>query len=324
MLRQWRERFRMGGGGSRSGGGAGRGPISLPLIVGLLFFGWLLSGVYSVDEGENGVVTRFGDYAYTTTPGMHWHLPAPMEAARVINVTRQRTAQIGFSEDSADIPDESQMITGDRNIVQIQFIAYYNVSDVVAFAFNVRNPETAVRQVAESAMREVIGQRQLDLIMTTERNAVEQGVLDLIQRTLTEYDSGVQVVRVELRRPDAPQEVSQAFNDVLDARQDAETAVNNANRDTARILNDARAYREQVVRQATGEADRFIAVHSEYRQAPQVTRDRLYLETMERVYRNGNLMILDQRGGAVPYLPLDGMIRRNAPQASPPAQRGGR
>jgi membrane protease subunit HflK len=319
MLRRWRERFRFGGGGDGGEGrGPGaRGPISLPLIAAILFLGWLLTGVYFVDEGEQAVITRLGDYNRTTGPGAHWHAPAPIEAARVINVTGQRTAEIGFTTGNqdrvADNPDESLMITGDRNIVEIHFRIYYNIKDAEDFVFNVREPDTAVRNVAESAMREVIGRRQLEPIITTERGAVEEGVETLMQQVLDEYQSGVQVLQVELLRAAAPSAVIEAFNDVVNAGQDAETLTNNAERDRARIVNEAQAYREQMVRQATGEADRFIAVYAEYRQAPQVTRDRLYLETMERVYQRGNLIILDQRGGAVPYLPLDGMVRRNAP-----------
>ena len=155
-------------------------------------------------------------------------------------------------------------------------------------------------------------------IITTERAAIEQAVEELSQTTLNEYNIGVSLLGIELLPAAAPPEVSEAFNDVVNARQEAETAVNNAERQTATIINEAQAYREQVVREATGEGERFIAVHAEYRQAPQVTRDRLYIETMERVYRRGNLIILDQRGGAVPYLPLDNMVRRNAPATTAP------
>ncbi len=319
LMRQWRERFRFGGGGGGAPGAGGRSPISLPLIAGILFVGWLLTGIYFVDEGEQAVVMRLGDYHRTTGPGAHWHMPTPIEAARVINVTGQRTSEIGFvsrNQDAiVDNPDESLMITGDRNIAEIHFRIYYNIKDAEAFVFNVREPDTAVRNVAESAMREVIGRRQLEPIITTERGAVEQGVEELMQQVLDEYESGVQVLQVELLRAAAPSAVIEAFNDVVNAGQDAETLTNNAERDRARIVNEAQAYRERVVREATGEAERFVAVHAEYRQAPQVTRDRLYLETMERVYQRGNLIILDQRGGAVPYLPLDGMVRR-----TPPAQ----
>ena len=313
LLRQWRERFRIGGGSGA--GGAGRG-FSWPLIAGIFVIGWLLTGVYTVDEGERGVITRFGEFNRQTGPGIHVHLPAPIEARQVINVTGQRTTEIGLvtrNNQSTDVPDESLMITGDRNIVEVHFRIYYNIKEVSDFAFNIREPDNAVRQVAESAMREVIGRRQLEPIITTERGAVEQDVETLMQQVLDEYEAGVQVLQVELLRAAAPSAVIEAFNDVVNAGQDAETARNNAERETSRIVNEAQAYRERVVREATGEAQRFVAVHNEYRQAPQVTRDRLYLETMERVYRNGNLVILDSRSGAVPYLPLEGMVRRNTP-----------
>jgi modulator of FtsH protease HflK len=329
MLRQWRERFRGSGGGGSAGSGDGRRGVSAPLVAGILIVGWLLSGVYIVDEGERGVVTTFGDYSTTTGPGIHWHLPAPIQSRQVFNVTGQRTDEVGCvtrGQDCEDRPDESLMITGDRNIVEVHFRIYYNIKDVVAFAFNVRDPVRqpngdpgAVRQVAESAMREVIGRRELEPIITTERAAVEQDVEELMQQVLDEYQSGVQVLQVELLSAAAPPAVIEAFNDVVNAGQDAEAAVNNANQEAARIVNAAQAYKERVVREATGEAERFTSVYDEYRQAQQVTRDRLYIETMERVYHNGNLIILDQRGGAVPYLPLDSLIRRPA-AAAPPVQ----
>lgn len=323
-----RERFRFGGGGGGSGGGSARGPLSMPLIAALLIGGWMLTGVYTVNEGEQAVITTLGKYSRSSGPGIHIHAPAPFEARQVVNVTGQRTDEIGIvsrGETSTDNPAESLMITGDRNIVEIHFRIYYNIKNVVDFAFNVRTPVTtaggepgAVRQVAESAMREVIGQRELVPIITTDRAAVELAVEQLMQQTLDEYESGVQVLRVELLRAAAPSAVSEAFNDVLNAGQDAETAVNNAERETAQIINQAQAYREQVVREATGEAQRFTAVYEQYRQAPQVTRDRLYLETMERVYQRGELIVLDQRAGAVPYLPLDSLARRTPPAAAQP------
>jgi membrane protease subunit HflK len=327
MMRQWRERIGMGGsgGGSRSGGRRG---IPWQALGAVLLGGWIFSGVYTVNETQQAVITQLGKYSRTTGPGIHWHLPPPFEARQVVDVTSQRTDEIGCvtrGEECQDRPDESLMITGDRNIVEVHFRIYYNIKDVEDFAFIVREPEAAVRAVAESAMREVIGRRQLEPIITTERAAVETDVSALTQQVLDEYQSGVQVIRVELLSASAPPAVIEAFNDVVNAGQDAEAARNNAERETARIVNAAEAYKEQVVREAAGEAQRFNSVYAEYRQAPQVTRDRLYLETMERVYRNGNLVILDQRGGAVPYLPLDGMIRRDRPQtAQPQAEQGGR
>lgn len=322
MLRQFRERFSGGGGGASGSAGAPRRGPSWRLILALLAGGWLLSGVYTVDETQQAVITRFGEYNRTTVPGIHWHIPAPIETRQVVDVTSQRTEEIGCATrngECQDVASESLMITGDRNIVEIHFRIYYNIADAVKFAFNVRDPVSrgdepgAVRQVAESAMREEIGRRQLEPVITTERAAVELRVAELTQQVLDEYESGLQVLRVELLSASAPPAVIDAFNDVVRAGQDAEGAVNNANRETAQIFNAAQAYKEQVVREATGEAQRFTSVYDEYRRAPQVTRDRLYIETMERVYRAGNLIILDQRGGAVPYLPLDSMVHRERP-----------
>lgn len=330
MLRRFRERMGVGGGSGGSGGARGAKPFPWPLLAVVLVGGWLLSGLYTVDEGEQVVITRLGDYSRTSGPGIHWRIPSPIEASQKENVTGQRVDEIGFTtvnRQARDNSDESLMITGDRNIVEVHFRVVYNIKNVYDFVFNVRSPVNnnstqelgAVRQVAESAMREVIGQRNLEQIITTDRAAVEQAVEELTQATLDDYRSGVQVLQVELLRAAAPGAVIEAFNDVVNAGQDAETLINNAERDTARIVSEAEAYREQVVREATGEAERFTAIYNEYRQAPQVTRDRLYLETMERVYQRGNLIILDQRGGAVPYLPLDGMVRR-----TPQAQEGAR
>ena len=325
-LRQLRERF---GGGGGEGGRGGRG-LSWPLIAGVVLIGWLLSGVYFVNEGEQAVITRFGRFDRITGPGAHMQLPPPFEARLKYNVTTVRSDEIGCDRNSANgqcaDPEEGLMLTGDRNIVDIRFKVYYSIANVVDFAFQVRDPidadrhenQGAVRQVVESAMREVVGRRQLESIITTQRTAVEQEVQQLAQEVLDSYRSGVRVVRIQLLNATVPPDVIAAFNDVINANQDAETAVNNANRDSARIVNEAEAYRGQVIRQATGEAEAFIAVHNEYRQAPQVTRDRIYLETMERVYRRGNLIILDQRGGAVPYLPLDSLTRR------PPQTEGSR
>lgn len=330
LLRQWRERLRFGGG--NGGGRGGAAPNWWPMLAGLFVFGWLISGVYFVSEQEQAVITRLGRYERTTGAGPGWHLPPPFEARQIFNVTGQRVDEIGCDRRGGrcDDPEEGLIITGDRNIVDVHFRVYYNISNVRSFAFNVRDPagdgrnndQSAVRQAAESAMREVIGRRQLEPIITTDRAAVEQEVLQLMQTVLDSYQTGVHVIQVQLLNATAPPAVIEAFNDVINANQDAETATNNANRDSSRIINEAEAYQGQTIREAQGEAERFTAVYNEYRQAPQVTRDRIYIETMERVYRNGNLIILDQRGGAVPYLPLDSMVRRQTP-TQPQAQAEG-
>lgn len=335
MLRRWRESFRFGGGGNGGarGGGGGRRGVSAPLIAAILFVGWLLTGVYIVDEGENAVISRLGAYSRVTGPGMSMHLPAPFEAHQIINVTGQRVESIGVMREGqrmVDNPDESLMITGDRNIVEIHFSIYFNIKDVRAFTYNVRDPVRigddpgAVRQVAESAMREEIGRRELELIITRDRGAVEEAVARIAQQVLDEYQTGVQVLRVQLESAAWPPAVTAAFNDVISANQEAEQAINNARRDTARIVADAQAYREQTIRQATGEAQAFLSVYNEYRAAPRVTRDRIYIETMERVYNSANLVVMDTRGGGVTYVPLDSLLRRNPPAQTQPQVQGTR
>lgn len=334
MLRQWRER--LGGSLGGAGGGGGRGPrraggVSAPAIIGLILFFWIASGVYIVDEGEEAVITRFGAYDRSTGPGMHVHLPLPIEARRVVNVTGQRTLEIGF-DGQADIPDEGLMITGDRNIVDIDFRVVYRIADARDFSFNVRDPAEAVRGVAESGMREVIGQRQLEAIITRDRASVEQAVEELMQVTLDQYEVGVEVLQVELLKAAAPPAVIEAFDNVVRAGQDAEAERNRAEQyrnevvpqargRAAQIVQQAEAYKEQVVREATGEAERFNLVYEQYRQNPRVTRERIYLETMERVYRDADTRVIDGRSGVVPYLPLDQLQRRTSPSPAAPAAR---
>ncbi|MBX3510808.1 MAG: FtsH protease activity modulator HflK, partial [Hyphomonadaceae bacterium] len=335
MLRRFRESIRMGGGDGGGGTRTGRGPGGLNWrIIGLvLVVGWILSGVYMVDEGENAVITRFGAYDRTATAGLHMHFPPPFEARTTVNVTEQRSHEIGCAtrgEECVDRPDESLMITGDRNIVQVHFRVYYVINDTRAFVFNVDDPVAAVRAVAESSMREVIGRRQLEAIITRERAQVEQSVLELMQQVLAGYESGVRIVQVQLLAAAAPPAVIDAFDDVVRAGQNAEEARNVAMRHrnevvpaargaAAAMVQQAEAYRERVVREASGEAERFNSIYAQYRANPRVTRDRLYTETMERVYRDADTVILDQRGGAVPYLPLDGMLRRDRGGAQAPA-----
>ncbi len=347
MLRRWRERFRGGMGG---GFGGGRGPgrsgeptrrnINPSTIAGVAAAIWLLTGVYIVDEGERGVVSRFGAYEYTALPGLHWHLPVPLESVRVISIQSQRTIDIGVIEGPAG-DSESLMITGDRNIVDIDFRVIYRLSDARAYLYNVVNPPEAVRGLAESAMREVVGQRELQEIITVQRAAVEQTVEAELQRALNSYESGVEVLQVQLLKAAPPADVVDAFNEVVRAGQVAETAINVATQyanevvprargEAAQITQAAEAYREQTVRDANGESARFALVEAQYRAAPAVTRQRLYLEAMERIYRDADTVIIDRNAGAIPFLPLDQMRRgaRGTGQAplpppatsAPPAQ----
>ena len=325
MLRGFRERMRFGGGGGGARLGKGPGGLGWPLILLLVLVVWVLSGVYIVDEGERGVVMRFGQYSRTVEPGLHVHMPPPIETRNVVNVAGLRPIEIGCATqggECVDNPDESLMITGDRNIVEIHFKVSYVVSSAYDFVFNVEQPEEAVRAVAESAMREVIGKRQLGAIMTQNRTEVTTATGQLMQQILNNYHTGVRVVQVQLLTAAAPPTVVEAFNDVVKARQDQESKRNVATRyanevvprargEAAQIVRDAEAYRDRVVHEANGEAARFDAIAAEYRRAPRVTRDRIYLETMEQIYRDANTVILERGSGAVPYLSLDNLRSQN-------------
>ena len=338
MLRGWRDRLRGGG----RGGGGGKdvkpfdgGRLNVRLIALVLLMGWLLSGVYVVNESERAVILRFGAIVRTVGPGMHVHAPWPIESRLVRNVTNLRTVLIGCRDDAGDCdhdePGESLMVTGDRNVVEIHFKVNYAISSLQDYLFNVDDPDAAVGPVAESAMREIIGQRQLSAIMTANRTSVARDVATLSQQILDSYHSGIRVVQIQLLTVAPPPELIAAFNDVVQARQDAVSARNVATRysneaipraqgEASQIVQGAEAYADRVVREATGEALRFEAVDAEYRHAPRVTRDRLYLETMERVFAQANTVILDNHSGGVTYIPLESLRRSNGAPAAPPAQ----
>lgn len=329
MLRRFQERFRFGGG--RGGDRGIRPGNGLYIAGGLLLAAWVASGIYIVNPSELGVVTRFGAYVGPPkTPGLHIHLPFPIEDARVESVTRPRTTLVGLTAGGQNIETESQMLTGDRSIGEISFTVLWQLSDVRDYVFNVNDPEGTVKSVAESSMREVIGKSELDDVITRNRSQVEQSTQELIQRTLDSYRAGVQVVSVQINSAQPPPEVIEAFQDVIRAGSDQVTKSNEATRyanekvpqargEAAALLQSAEAYREQAVREAEGEAQRFTSVLGEYRKAPRVTRERLYLETMERVYGGADKVIIDSRTGVVPYMPLDQLRSQQQQQQQRPA-----
>lgn len=320
-----------GGGGKRgeAGSGGGKGGSFLAVLIVFVIIGaavlfWPGRAIYSVGPEQAGVVLRFGDYNRTSSPGLHVKLPWPIETVELPEVTTTNTISIG-----ANNLAESQMLTRDENIVDIAFEVQWRVDlsyadGVRDFLFNVRDPERTVRAVAESAMREVVGTSDLVPIITTARSEVSQRTREVMQSTLDEYDAGIQILQVNLQRAQAPQSVIDAFRDVDAAAQDAERArldatahansvIPQARGEAARITQQAQAYRDSVIAEAQGQADRFVAIYDEYRQAPEVTRRRMFLETMEQVLGRSDLIILDEQGGAVPYLPLDQLGRNRVP-----------
>lgn len=310
-----------GGGGRRRGGGGDNplskfNPISMFLILGVITM--LISTVYQVDQQEEAVILRFGKYQRTTAPGLNFKLPTPFETVIKLPTRVVQKTAIGGNDNS------SLMLTGDENIVDIDFTVLWRINDAKNYIFEVDEPAGALRAVAESAMREVVGKSELEKIITTDRLGTTIAVRDLMQETLDEYQAGIEVVEVQLQKADAPAgPVVDAFLEVVDAVQEKETLINQATRvqntlipvargEAAKILQDAEAYKGRVVAEARGEAERFNLILKEYKAAPRVTRQRMYLETIEEVYGPADKIILDETGGSgvVPYLPLD-QLKRN-------------
>ncbi|MEO0465299.1 MAG: FtsH protease activity modulator HflK [Pseudomonadota bacterium] len=315
QMRRMQERFRrVGGGGGGKGRGVGRGfgPFGFIVVALVALLAWLATGVVVVQPGEQAVIFRFGEHKTNLPPGLRVHLPVPIETHELVDVQEQRQINIGGSR------DESLMITEDENIVDIQFSVFWKVrpANPEDYILNVKEPEAAVQMVAESVMREVVGKSALQNVITTERDVVQSEVQDQVQALLDEYRAGIDIIDVQIARSDPPQQVIEAFNDVNRAEQDAAANINQATRFANQIVPEARGqaqiilqqaegYREQVIADASGEAARFTSIYNEYRQAPQVTRERMYLETMEKVLGNAEKTILDSDSGAVPYLPLN-------------------
>jgi membrane protease subunit HflK len=320
QMKRMQERFRKragggggGGGGGRSGGGGPNfGPLGFVVLIGIAVLGWLSTSVVMVDPTQQAAVFRFGKWQTNFGPGLHFHLPAPIEEHVLVEVENRKETRIGKNL------EESLMLTKDENIVDIQFSVFWKVDSEHPenFILNVKQPSEAVEQVAESVMREVVGKTNLQAVITTGRDEVQQEVAKQVQALLNDYRAGIQILTVTIDRSDPPQQVIEAFNDVNVAEQDAETNINQATqfanevvpqaRGTGqRILQESEAYRDQVLADAQGEASRFEQIYEQYRKAPRVTRERMYLETMERVLERSDKLIMDQESGAVPYLPLE-------------------
>ena len=340
------------------GGGGGDGPhmpdfdeigaklkqfkgINFPvgkLAVLLVVILWLLSGIYIVDPDEAGVVLRFGAYDRTTQPGPHYHLPYPIESVITPKVSQIRRAEVGLRSieregRSSDpnqfriVPEESLMLTGDENIVDIQFIVQYQIKDPVDYLFKVSEQAKTVKDAAEAAMREVVGYNKIDSVLTTDKLQVQNQTRLLMQEILDRYELGIRVVAVQLQDVQPPKEVVDAFKDVASAREDRVRIINEAEAYSndliprtrglgAQLINEAEAYKETVIRKSEGEASRFLAVLKEYNLARDVTKQRLYLEAMETIFSNPDMekVIMSDKAlnKAVPYLPLD----RLAPSSS--------
>jgi len=316
-------------GGSKSGGK----PIGLILII--LLFVWLASGLYRVLPDEQGVVLRFGKFIKSTQPGLNYHIPFPIETVQTPKVTKVNRMDIGFRSERdsgfssgggvADVPQESLMLTGDENIVNIDFSVFWVIKDAGKFLFEIQDPEGTVKAAAETAMREVIAKSRIQPILTEGRAKIEVETQEIIQSILDEYNSGIQITQVQTQKADPPDQVIDAFRDVQAARADMERSKNEAEAyandviprargEAAKIMQAAEAYKQKVVASAEGEASRFISIFNEYDKAKEVTQERMYLETMEKVLADIEKVIIEKNAGSgvVPYLPLPELGKKKA------------
>jgi len=311
------------------GFGPSRGFI---LVVVAAIVIWLASGLYRVQPGEQGVELLFGKFVKVTPPGLNYWPPAPIGQVYKPNVERTNQLTIGYRGAAGvgrggggvrDVPEESLMITGDQNIIDVNFVVQWRIKNAADFLFNIRNPEGTVKLAAESAIREIIGQNTLEDALTIKRQQIDLLTKELLQQILDSYGAGVFIVEIKQQKVDPPSEVIDAFNDVQRAKQDQERSVNEADTyrngivprakgEAARITEAAAAYKAQVVKEAEGEAKRFLSVYNAYKTGEQVTVERLYLERMQKVLQKANVVIVDKGGqGVVPYLPLPELKKRS-------------
>ena len=302
------------------------------ILIALAVIGWLLSGIYIVAPDEVGVVKRFGAMVYSTGPGPHYHLPYPIETVMKPKVTQVRRAEVGFRTVSQGqparyqvVPQESLMLTGDENIVDIQFIVQYKIKDPPAYLFNVSDPAKTVRDASEASMRQVVGKSNIDEALTTGKFKLQQETQTLLQSVLDAYDAGIDVVTVQLQDVHPPQAVIEAFKDVASAKEDKNKFINDAQGyrndilpkakgKAAEVVNQSLAYRESKINYAKGDASRFTQVLQEYLKAKEVTEKRLYLEAMEEVLKNSTKIIVGSGVGkqVLPLLPLGGNLTSGA------------
>lgn len=317
--------FGGGRGGSRGSSGGSIKGLGF-LAAGALLL-WGLSGFYIVDEGNHGVERRFGKYNATTQSGLNWHFPAPVERVDIVNVRQQRFIEVGYrsagSEQSlGSVPKEALMLTKDENIVDVRLAVQYQVKNAKDFLFNIVNPAATLKQVIESAQRGVVGSSTMDFVLTEGRSEIVAQIKKEIQDVMDIYKSGIQVTSVNLQDVQPPEQVQNAFEDAIKSREDQQRLINEAEAYSndvvpkargaaARKRQEAEGYKEQVIAQAEGEASRFSKLLAEYKKAPDVTRKRLYIESMESVLAESNTVMVDVKGGNnLLYLPLDKMIER--------------
>ncbi len=319
------------GGGDGSGGGGSFKPdmrgagVGAVVIVAILALLWVASGYFIVQEGQTAVVMSFGKFSHTTPAGFNWRWPYPIQSHEIVNVSQVRTVEVGYrSSVKNKQPSEALMLTDDENIIDIQFAVQYKLKDAVEWVFNNRDQEDTVKQVAETAIREVVGKSKMDFVLYEGREKVAFDVGQLMQQILDRYKMGVQVTNVTMQGVQPPEQVQAAFDDAVKAGQDRERQKNEGQAyandvvpkavgAASRLMQESEAYRASVIANAEGDAARFKQVLTEYQKAPAVTRDRMYLETMQQIFSNTTKVMIDSKSGNnMIYLPLDKLIAQTA------------
>ena len=317
------------GGGKRGGGNSPTGGnvsgFGIGLVVGVALLLWLVSGWYVIQQGERGVLLKFGQKSEVAGPGLHWHWPYPIESVEKVNVDQVSTLWIGRRGDkSAGMigSDNGYMLTEDENIIVIEFSVQYKIKDASQYLFSVRDPVATVLQATESAVREIVGKSKLDFVMTEGQLAVADSTRTLLQKILDRYETGIQIVAVQMQKASPPDEVKTAFEDAIKAREDGDRYIQDAKayendiipraRGAAeRLVQESEGYKASVMARAEGDARRFTSIVGEYAKAPGVTRERMYIETMEQVLSNTTKIYVDQKAGNnILYLPLDKLTSR--------------
>ncbi len=327
-LRQWLGSLFGGGGGGGAKQRFGFGLIAV--VAGAL---WLLSGFYVVNQGQRGVVLRFGEKTEITEAGLHWRLPFPLERVEKVNVEQVSTMEIGYRRNERTgsvtrVPKEALMLTEDENIIDIEFAVQYKIKDPAEYLFRLRDVEGTILQATESAVREIVGKSTLDFVITEGRDQIAQSTRALLQEILDRYRSGIHIVTVQMQKALPPEEVKAAFDDAVKAREDEQRLKNEAEAyandviprargAAARQLQEAEGYKASVIARAEGDGRRFSQIAAEYVKAPGVTRDRLYIEAMEKVFSSTTKILVDQKGGSLLYLPLDKLMAGGAATAGP-------
>ncbi|HEX4842390.1 MAG TPA: FtsH protease activity modulator HflK [Limnobacter sp.] len=319
-----------GNGGAPNMEGAGKG---LTAIVGIAIAIWLASGFFIVQEGREAVVLQFGKYSHTAVPGFQWRLPYPIQSHEIVNSSQVRIIEVGYRNDvKSKVLREALMLTEDENIIDIQFAVQYRLSDAGSYLFNTADPDETVKMAAETAIREVVGRNAMDFVLYSGREQIALNTQEVIQQILDKYQTGILVSSVTVQNVQPPEQVQASFDDAVKAGQDRERLKNDgqayandviprARGNAARLLEEANGYRETVVAQAEGDASRFKAILTEYEKAPKVTRERMYVDTMQEIYSNVTKVIVDTKNNSqLLYLPLEKLIEKSGPTGAVAAE----